>query len=108
MKFSEKWKVAFDLRDRDALSELIDEEFAFVRHQTGTSIAKPEMVDIWSKDGPRPVRRDFRIIYENDEIAVSHQFMEFPSGDRESLIMVMVLKDGRLVRMETGATPMSS
>lgn len=107
MKFSEKWKTAFDLRDRDALTELIDDEFAFVRHLTGTSIAKPEMVNIWSADGPRPERRDYRIVYENEDILVTHQFIEFPSGDKESVLVVMLLKDGKLIRMETGATPVS-
>lgn len=108
MAFSQRWLEAFESRDREALEAMIDDDFVFVRHQSGGEIRKDEMVNLWSKEGPRPVRRDFRIVYENDEVAVSHQFMEFPSGDRESLIMVMVLKDGKLVRMETGATPMNS
>lgn len=48
------------------------------------------------------------MIYENDDIAVTHQFMDFPSGAREAVMMVMLLKDGKLTRMETGATPMDS
>ena len=64
------------------------------------------MVTIWSKEGPRPVRRDFRVVYENDEGVVTHQFKDFPSGAKEAVMMVMLLKDGKLVRMETGATPL--
>jgi ketosteroid isomerase-like protein len=108
MAFVEDWLKAFNARDRDALAELIDDEFVYVRHQSGNDIAKEEMVNIWSKEGPRPERRDFRVIYENDAVAVTHQFMDFPSGAREAVMMVMLLKNGKLVRMETGATPMNS
>ena len=108
MIFSESWLKAYETRDRDALAELIDDDFVYVRHLSGSDIAKEKMVDIWSKDGPRPERQNFRIIYENDEVAVSHQFMNFPSGDRESVVMIMLIKDGKLLRMETGATPMPS
>ena len=81
MKFSEKWKRAFESRDRKALDDMIDDDFLYVRHQSGDTIAKEKMVNIWSSEGPRPERRDYRIVYENDDIVVSHQFMDFPSGD---------------------------
>jgi hypothetical protein len=35
MSFTEKWDKAFDSRDRDALSEVSDDEFVFVRHKSG-------------------------------------------------------------------------
>lgn len=108
MTFSEKWLRAFNARDREALAALIDDEFVFVRHLSGKDIRKDEMVEIWSKEGPRPVRRNYRVIYENDDIAVTHQFMDFPSGSKEAVMVVMLLKNGKLVRMETGATPLPS
>lgn len=108
MKFSEKWQKAFDNRDRDAFEDIIDDDFAFVRHLSGSELFKEDILRIWTSDGPRPERKNYRIIYENDDIPVSHQFIHFPSGDRESVIVVMLLKNGRLIKMETGATPMSS
>ena len=108
MKFSEKWLKAFESRDRDALGELIDDDFAYIRHQSGKNINKEEILNIWSSDGPRPKRRNYRIIYENDDIAVTHQFIDFPSGDKESVMVVTLLKNGKAIRMETGATPMPS
>ena len=108
MKFSEKWLKAYESRDRDAFEDLLDDDFAYVRHQSGKEITKEEMLNIWSSDGPRPVRRNYRIIYENDDIAVSHQFIDFPSGDKEAVMVVMLLKNGKIIRMETGATPISS
>jgi len=108
MSFVENWLNAFNARDKDALTELIHDDFVFVRHQSKSNIEKEEMVNIWSKEGPRPVRRAFRIIYENDDVAITHQYMDFPSGSTESVMMVMLLTDGKVFRMETGATPMSS
>ncbi|MGI9319642.1 MAG: hypothetical protein ACR2QW_20095 [bacterium] len=108
MKFSEKWQKAYDSRDRDAFGELIDVDFKYIRHLSGAEIAKEEMLDIWSSDGPRPERRNQRTIYENDDIVVSHQFIDFPSGDKEAVMVVILLKDGKAIRMETGATPMPS
>ncbi|MEJ2223479.1 MAG: nuclear transport factor 2 family protein [Desulfobacterales bacterium] len=108
MKFGARWLEAYESRDRDALEKLIDDDFVYVRHQSGKEIVKEEMLNIWSTDGPRPKRRNYRIIYENDDIAVSHQFIDFPSGDKEAVMVVMLLRNGKVIRMETGATPMPS
>lgn len=107
IKFSQNWKNAFDERDRHLLEARIDDGFEFVRHQGRGSVFKKEMLDIWSSEGPRPERRDYRILYENEDILVTHQFMTFTNGEKESVMVVMHLKDGKLVRMETGATPMT-
>ncbi|WP_157739043.1 nuclear transport factor 2 family protein [Labrenzia sp. VG12] len=108
MRFSEKWQTAFEARDRPAFCNLIDDDFEFIRHLSGTALGKEEIINIWTKDGPRPERRDYRIVYENDELLVSHQFIHFPNGSSESVLVVMLLKNGKLTRMETGATPMPS
>ena len=108
MSFIEKWDKAFELRDRDALSELLDDEFVFVRHQSGTDISKEEMLNMWTSDGPRPVQNNYRVIYENEDIVVTHRFIDFPSGDKEAVLGVLSLKNGKGIRMETGATPMPS
>jgi ketosteroid isomerase-like protein len=108
VEFGAKWLEAYESRDRDALGELIDDDFVYVRHQIGKEITKDEMLNIWSSDGPRPERRNYRIIYENGDITVSHQFIDFPSGDKEAVMVVMLLKNGKVIRMETGATPMPS
>ena len=50
-------------------------------------------------DGPQAKTDNFRIVYENDEIAVVHQFMEFPSGDKEAVMMVYEIKNGKLFRI---------
>ena len=106
MSFSEKWDKAFDSKDRDALSELLDDEFVFVRHQSGNEISKEDMINMWTSDMPGITFKNYRVIYENDEIVVTHRFVDFQSGDKEAVLGVMTLKNGKGMKMETGATPM--
>ena len=108
MSFTEKWDKAFDAKDRDALTALLDDEFVFVRHQSGKEIPKEDMLNMWTSDGPRVVLNNYRVIYENDDIVVTHRFVDFPSGDKEAVLGVINLKNGKGIRMETGATPMPS
>ena len=82
MNYTEKWDRAFESRDRDALSELLDDEFVFVRHQTGTEMSKEEMLNMWTSVGPQRVHKNYRVIYENEDIVVTHRFIDFPSGDK--------------------------
>ena len=106
MSSTVKWDKAFDAKDRDALAALLDDEFVFVRHQSGKEIPKADMLNIWTSDGPR--YNNYRVIYENDDIVVTHRFIDFPSGDKEAVLGVINLKNGKGIRMETGATPMPS
>ena len=50
--------------------------------------------------------RDFRVIYENNEIGVVHSFNEYFDGSKEALMAVYSIRDGRVTRSETGATPL--
>ena len=49
----------------------------------------------------------FGEVFENDEIAVTHQFMSFKNGN-EAVLCAWSIKDGKIIRCETGATPISS
>ena len=51
MSFMEKWDKAFESRDRDALSELLDDDFVFVRHQSGSEMTKEEMLNMLTSEG---------------------------------------------------------
>ena len=56
-------------------------------------------------DGQREIcSESSRCIYENDEIIVSHSFMSYPDDTREAVMLVAMIKDGKVIRMETGAT----
>ncbi len=47
-----------------------------------------------------------RCIYENDDIIVEHQIINYGLGYREALMLVNQLKDGLMWRTESGATPL--
>ena len=61
---------------------------------------------MWTSDGTGVTLKDYRVIYENNDIVVTHRFIDFQSGDREAVLGVMNLKKGKGIKMETGATPM--
>ena len=50
------------------------------------------------------VQESSRCVYENDDILVTHDFMSYPDDTREAVMGVAKLKDGQIIRMETGAT----
>ena len=43
----------------------------------------------------------YRCIYENDDIIVEHQMLNYDSGDREALMPVHQLKDGLMWEIAT-------
>jgi len=53
------------------------------------------------------VIRDSRCIYENEDVLVEHSVMDFPDGTTEAVMGVHTIKDGLIIRTETGATPLS-
>ena len=107
MSVYEKLKKASDNKDADAYLDMLHDNFVFVRHQTNTEVAKsewePTLKAMMSSDALEIA--DDRCIYENEEILVMHQVMTFPDGSREAVMIVDRLKDGKVIRTETGATP---
>ena len=54
-----------------------------------------------------PKAEKLRIIFENDEIAVIHQFMAFKNGN-EAVLCAWSIKEGKIIKCETDETPISS
>ena len=48
-----------------------------------------------------------RLIYENNEIIVSHSILDGPMG-RNAVMVVRLVKDGKISRAETGSTPLKT
>ena len=53
------------------------------------------------------IRDRSRIVYENNEVGVHHAIVTFDDGNVEAVMAVYKFKDGKIVSLETGATPMS-
>ena len=101
---------ALDEKNAGLYTDLFHKDYEFVRHQTGTSMHREQMVEMMKMmmANEKVVVRDARCVYENDEILVEHSVMDFPDGTTEAVMAVHVLKDGLILRTETGATLISN
>ena len=94
-------------RDLSSYLDMLHDEFTVVFHKSGNSFSKEE----WSSmvagmfENEKFVFESSRCVYENSEIMVDNSFVSYPDGTREAVMLVAKLKDGKKVRMETGATP---
>jgi len=100
--------TAIDAKDIDKVMGLYSDDYAFVRHQTNTTMNKADMRSqfeyMMASDKFKISNQ--RCLYENEDVLVIHQFMDFPDGSREALLMMHTLSNGKIVRSETGATPL--
>ena len=88
--------------------ELLCYDFVFVRHQTSEASSKDKFLDIMMTDvRDKTTSEGRRLIYENDEIIVSHSILDGPSG-RHAVMLVRLVKDGKIHRAETGMTTLNS
>ena len=94
---------ALDEKDVGMYTDLFHEDYEFVRHQTGTSMHREQMVEMMMAN-EKVVIRNARCVYENDDILVEHSVMDFPDGTTEAVMAVHMLQDGKIIRTETGAT----
>ena len=108
MSIFAQWSAGTDTRNPDAMIACLHPEFVFVRHQTGTTMNHEEMAQMLQAfmASDSVVVHSQRCIYENDEVMVEHSVMDFADGSREAVLSCHRLKDGRIVRTETGATPL--
>ncbi|MCV2873459.1 nuclear transport factor 2 family protein [Defluviimonas sp. WL0050] len=97
---------AMEARDAEAYIDLMHDDFTFVRHQSGETMGKAAMAEMVRRmmASDKMAVRDQRLIYENGDILVEHSVMDFPDGTSEAVMGVHTLKDGKILRTETGAT----
>jgi hypothetical protein len=78
-----------------------------VQIRSGRQSGKPRFAEMIGKmmASDRTVMGSRRCLYENDDILVVHSVNDYPDGTREAVLMACTVKDGRIRRVETGATP---
>ena len=108
MSLFNQWWDAANSKDRSKMAELLDDAFIFARHNTGEEWSKGEFLDYMLAGDIRDKTtcENRRLIYENDEIIVSHSILDGPAGSN-AVMLVRSVKDGKIVRAETGSTPLS-
>jgi hypothetical protein len=101
--YNEAWETA----NVEALAEIIHDEFVFNPHVGGYTMSKSDILGFVSGDS-MPTSEHNRILFENDEVGVAHSIVHFANdSDSEAVLSFMRFKDGKIVSMETGATPLS-
>ena len=105
MSVIQKLIDAQDNQDLKAYNEVVSEDYVWVKHSTGEEIPRDELSK-WLISPDAPKSENARIIYENDEIGVAHYFISFKDGSRQAVLVVYIIKDGKIIRSETGATNM--
>ncbi len=110
MSVYDKISTALRERDLDGFLSQLAEDFQFVSHQDGTVKDKQafaEMIGQFMASDSLGIH-DQRCVYENDDIMVSHTVIDFPDGTREAVLTAHLLSGGKVIRTETGATPIAT
>ena len=105
MSLLQKLFDAEENKDLAKYNEVLSEDYYWLQHSTGKHIPREELSK-WFMSDDAPKTEKQRIIYENDEIGVAHFFVTFKDGSRQVVLAVYIIKDGKIIRSETGATTM--
>ena len=103
MSLIQKLYDAQENKDLEKYNEVLSEDYYWLQHSTGKHITREELGK-WFMSDDAPRTENQRIIYENDEIGVVHSFVTFEDGSRQAVLIVYIIKDGKIIRSETGAT----
>jgi hypothetical protein len=109
MSLYQKLTKVMDDRDVEGYVALIHEDAEIVFHKSGKKFTKTEWADmvVGTMGNPKFVTDASRCVYENDEILVSHNFNSYPDDTKEAVMVVCMKKNGQIIRIETGATPLA-
>jgi ketosteroid isomerase-like protein len=107
MSIIEAYNEAWDNGDVDTLAKIIHDDCVFNPHVGGITMSKSDILGFASGDNT-PTSEHNRILFENDEVGVAHSIVHFANdSDSEAVMSFMRFKDGQIISMETGATPLS-
>ena len=104
MSIIEKYSAAIKNKDESTMNELLHDDFKFTMHKSGNVLVKTDVIK-WAMSGDLKLDKE-RVVYENDEIGIHHSFVTFDDGNIEAVMAVYRYKDGKIISLETGATPM--
>ena len=105
MSILEKYSAAMTNKDEAAMNELLHDDFKFTMHKSGNVLGKADVIK-WAMSGD--IKQDkTRVVYENDEVGIHHAFVTFDDGNVEAAMAVYKYDNGKIVSLETGATPIS-
>ena len=104
MSIIEKYSSAIKNKDESTMNDLLHDDCKFTMHKSGNTLGKGDVIK-WAMSGD--IKQDkSRVVYENDEVGIHHAFVTFDDGNVEAVMAVYKYKDGKIMSLETGATPM--
>ena len=104
MSILEKYRAALKNTAEAPMNDLLHDDFKFTMHKSGNVLTKGDVIK-WAMSGA--INQDkARIVYENDEVGIHHAFVTFNDGNVEAVMAVYKYNNGKIVSLETGATPM--
>ena len=104
MSIIEKYSSAIKNKDESTMNDLLHDDFKFTMHKSGNTLGKGDVIKC-AMSGD--IKQDkSRVVYENDEVGIHHAFVTFDDGNVEAVMAVYKYKDGKIMSLETGATPM--
>ena len=105
MSILKRYTDAIANKDEATMNELLHDDFKFTMHKSGNSLAKADVIK-WAMSGD--INQDkSRVVYENNEIGIHHSLVTFNDGNIEAVMAVYKYNNGKIISLETGATPMS-
>ena len=100
------YNEAWDTGNVEALAEILHDEFSFNPHVGGVTMGKSDVLAFAGSNAP--TSENDRILFENNEVGVAHSIVHFANGSTsEAVLSFLQFKDGKIISMETGATPLS-
>ena len=107
MSLFDEWFQAANELDKFKMERLLHDDFVVERSSKGDKFNKQQFIDLmmsgYREDMTAQMRR---LVYENDEIIVSHSILEFPNATKDATLLVRLVKDGKIISQIAGATPM--
>ena len=101
------YNEAWEKGDVEALAEIIHDDCVFNPHVGGVTMSKADILGFAGGEGT-PRAENERILFENEDVGVAHSIVHFANGSTSEAVMsFMKFKDGKIILMETGATPLS-
>jgi hypothetical protein len=99
-------EAARENNDMEAYAATLHDDYEFIMHLDNSSMSKDQAMEMFSfmMNSDDFVTHESRCLYENDEAMVTHGVMSFPDGTREAVLAFHQIQDGKVIRMETGAT----
>ena len=105
MSILKRYTDAINNKDEATMNELLHDDFKFTMHKSGNSLGKADVIK-WAMSGD--INQDkVRVVYENDEIGIHHSIVTFNDGNVEAVMAVYRYNNGKIISLETGATPIS-